>query len=179
VKTLKISLLALVSALSLAACDREGALGPGGLREGRFDGEITGALDGRITGDALSGSTEAQWHDLIVLTDFASGLEVTVWHLDAEFFEGSHRIGDGFEDEVVASVEVLDTGEFFDSVEGTVVIDDEDGNGVRGTLRFTAESDRFAGDFVTVDVDFNTDFDPDLDLNLSPRLNVSATATRK
>lgn len=171
---LKIRVLAaLVSALSLAACDGDG-LGPGDLNVGRFDGEISGALDGRITGEALSGSTEPGFHDLIVLTDYASGIEVTIFHVDDEFFEGTHSIGDGFEDEVIASVEILETGEFFDSRSGTLRINDADGAGILGSARFSAESVDFPGDFVTVDVDFNTDFDSGLDFNLSPRLSVSA-----
>ena len=176
---LRIPALALAGALSLAACDSDGGVGVGDLREGRFEGLIEGVLDGRLLGDALSGSSTAGYHDLIVLTDYAAGVEVTLYHVEDEFFEGRERIGDAavFDESVVAWVEVLDTGEIFESFSGTLDIQDASSAGLDGIARFNAESTDFPGDVVSVEVAFRTFYDAGLDASLSPSFSASAKVT--
>lgn len=176
---LRIPVLALAGALSLAACDSDGGVGVGDLREGRFEGQIDGVLDGRILGDALSGSFTAGFHDLIVLTDFAAGVEITLYHADDEFFEGRERIGDAavFNESVVAWVEVLDTGEIFESLSGTIDIQDASSGGLDGIARFSAESTDVPGDIVSVEVAFRTFYDGGLNANLTPSFSAGAKVT--
>lgn len=161
---LKIPVLALLGAMSLAACGDGNGTGLGDLREGRFEGEIEGVLDGRITGDAYSGSTGFDFHDLIVLTDFVNGVEVVIWNAEDEFFEGRAPIGDAafFDEEVVAWVYLLDDDEEFESLSGTIDIDEITSNHIDGTARFSAESTTSTGDVIQVDVAFRTFFDTDL-----------------
>lgn len=163
-KMLKIPVVALLGALSFTACGDGGGTGIGDLREGRFEGEIEGVLDGRITGEAYSGSTAFDFHDLIVLTDFANGVEVVIVNAEDEFFEGRAPIGDAafFDEEVVAWVYLFDTDEEFESLSGTIDIDEVTSNNIDGTARFTAESTTSSGDVIEVDVAFRTFFDSDL-----------------
>jgi hypothetical protein len=172
---LKIPVLALAWALSLAACGNDGGTGIGDLQEGRFAGDLNGVVDGRITGDALSGSYAFGYHDLIVLTDYASGVEVTLFHDTDEFTEGRDPIGDAavFSEDVVAWVELLDTGEEFESVSGTIDIESALANGIDGTAHFTAESTDVPGDVITVDVAFRTFFDGDLNANRTPSFSIT------
>jgi hypothetical protein len=173
---LKKSALALLGALSLAACDGDGGTGVTGLRRGQFEGEVSGVLDTGLRGDAESGYAIAQGvHDLIVLTDFANDVRVVIYHQEDEFFEGRWRIDDEtrFDSEIVAYVEDMRTGETFSSVEGTLDLEDVNSGGIEGSAIFTAESDTEFNDFVTVDVVFNTDFTSNIDFNLSASLSRS------
>ncbi|HEX2211059.1 MAG TPA: hypothetical protein VHG93_25475 [Longimicrobium sp.] len=180
-KLLKISALALVSALSLAACGRDGLTGPGGLRNGQFDGVIAGTLNGRVEGRAVSGSTVSGFHDIIVLTDHAEGIEITLFHEDDEFYEGSYSIGDAVfgSRPIVAYVRLLDTGEWFDSLEGVIYLDDVYSGGIVGRASFRAESDEVAGDILDVDVEFAAAYAGRINFNLSPSLARGAKATTR
>ena len=175
-KTLKISLLALTSALSLAACVRDGVTDPDVLSFGQFQGWIQGTLDGSLSGEARSGSSTAGFHDLIVLTDHRQGLEVTLYHDTDEFTEGHYRIGDGvtFDENIVAYVRVLDTGEYFDSLDGDIQLSVVRGDAIIGSARFRAESDEVFGETVDVEVSFHTGYDSRLDFNLSPSFSAGA-----
>jgi hypothetical protein len=178
---LKISVLALVSALSLAACGRDGLTDPDDLRTGQFEGQISGTLDGWVEGEALSGSTSQNLHDLIVLTDYEQGIEITLYHAWDEFYEGRFPIGDAvLEDEdIVAYVRLLDTGEWFDSVDGVIDLHDVRGSGIAGTASFRAESEFDSREILDVDVSFVTDYDGGIDFNLSPSFSVRAKPTSR
>jgi hypothetical protein len=178
VKLLKISALAMVSALSLAACGRDGVTNPGGLRNGQFDGQIAGTFGGRLEGEAVSGSTTSGFHDIIVLTDYAEGVEITLFHDTDEFYEGRFLIGDAItmNRPIVAYVRLLDSGEYFDSLEGDIDLYDVDGGGISGSARFSAESDEVIGDIIDVDVTFVTDYAGHISFNLSPSFSASAKA---
>lgn len=170
-KTLKISALALFSALALAACGGDGGTGPGGLREGQFEGEIRGVLDTGLAGDAESGYYSIQgFHDLIVLTDYARGLQINIYESEDEFSGGRWTIEDeeDFDSRIVAWVEDLETGETFGSVSGTLDLDRVRSGGIEGSAVFTAESDDVFGDFITVDVVFSTDYVGGFSFNRSP-----------
>lgn len=173
---LKISALAISSALSLAACGRDGLTGPGGLRIGQFDGQIAGTLNGRLDGEAVSGSTVSGFHDVIVLTDYARDIEVTIYHDTDEFYEGRFAIGDAvtMNEPIVAYVRMMDTGEYFDSLSGVIDIYDVYANSIEGTASFSAESDEVFGDIVNVDVSFATDYAGRINFNLSPSLSRGA-----
>jgi len=181
VRMLKISVLALASALSLAACDRDGLTDPDDLRDGQFEGVISGSLNGRLDGEALSGSTVLNLHDAIVLTDYEQGLEIAFYHASGEFTEGRYAIGDPFvgNDDVTAYVRVLDTGEYFDSLDGFIDLDDVRGAGITGRASFRGESDDVPGDIVDVDVTFVTDYAGDIDFNLSPAFSAGAKSSAK
>ncbi len=171
-KTLKISALALLSVLTLGACDDEGGTGPGGLRQGQFEGDISGSLDIGVAGDADSGyGFRPGEMDLIILTDRTRNIEIVFYDSEGEFREGRRTIEDenDFESRTIGYVVDLDTGESFGSVSGTMDLDNITESGrIQGSARFTAESDDFDGDFITVDVAFNTDYAGSLDFNLSP-----------
>lgn len=180
-KLLKISAIALVSALSLAACGRDGVTDPIGLRIGQFDGQIAGTLTGRLDGEAVSGSTVSGFHDIIVLTDYAQDIEVTLYHDTDEFFLGRYPIGDavtGYQP-IVAYVHLLDTGEWFESLHGVIDISGVHTNGLEGTASFSAESDEVIGDIVNVDVTFVTDYAGRIDFNLSPSLSRAPKAATR
>ena len=167
---LKISALAIAAALSLGACGRDGLTGPGGLRIGQFDGQIAGTLGGRLQGEAVSGSTVSGFHDIIVLTDYEEGIEITIVHETDEFFLGHYPIGDAVNGylPIVAYVHLLDTGEWFESLHGDIEIVATHTNGFEGRASFSAESDEVIGDVVNVDVSFVTDYAGRIDYNLSP-----------
>lgn len=176
-KTLKISVLALVSALSLTACDDDNGTGPDDLRRGQFEGEISGSMDVDVRGDAESGfAFNEQFHDLIVLTDLQRNIQVSIFESEDEFVEGRFQIDDETDPSsgIIAFVQDLDTGKFFNSVSGTLDIDDVTSNGIRGSARFTAESEDAPGVLVTVDVVFNTDFQGDISFSRSPSFSVGA-----
>ncbi|HEX5872868.1 MAG TPA: hypothetical protein VFY65_20695 [Longimicrobium sp.] len=175
-KTLKISALAILTALSLGACGRDGIADPGDLRIGRFDGQIAGTLGGRLEGEAVSGSTVSGFHDIIVLTDYAEGIEITLVHETDEFYEGRFRIGDAVADDepIEAYVRLLDTGEWFDSLDGVIDVYEVRGGGISGTASFRAESEDVFGDVVDVDVSFATDYAGRIDFNLSPSFSAGA-----
>lgn len=171
-KTLKIAALTLVSILTLGACDSDGGTGVGGLSQGRFEGEIEGVLDLQLAGSARSGYgfTENET-DLIVLTDVARDIEITIFDSEGEFRAGTRAIepDDDFSSRIVASVLDLRTGETFGSVNGTLDLDRVTSGGrIEGAARFTAESYDVFGDFVTVDVVFNTSYAGGIDFSLSP-----------
>ena len=65
-------------------------------------------------------------------------------------------------------MEDLETGETFGSVSGTLDVDRMRSGGIEGSARFTAESDDVFGDFITVDVVFNTDYVGGISFNRSP-----------
>jgi hypothetical protein len=180
VKLLKISALAMVSALSLAACGRDGLTDPTGLRIGQFDGQIAGTLGGRLQGEAVSGSTTSGFHDIIVLTDYAEGIEITLYHDTDEFYEGRFPIGDAvsMNRPIVAYVRLLDTGEYFDSLEGDIDLYEVRGGGISGTARFRAESDEVIGDIIDVDVAFVTDYASHISFNLSPSFSAGPKSGR-
>jgi hypothetical protein len=170
VKTLKIPVLALFAALSLAACDGDGT-GAGDLREGRFEGDISGALDIRVDGDAESGDRfNTGDHDLILLSDFSRGIQIVLYDSEGEFREGRRTIEDeeDFRSRIIGYVVDLETGESFGSVNGTLDLHRVHRGGIEGSARFTAESDDVFGDFITVDVVFNTDFTTSIDFSRSP-----------
>ncbi len=177
---LKISAMALASALSLAACDGDGITDPGDLRVGQFEGQIAGTLDGRLDGEAVSGSTELNLHDIIILTDYQQGIEVTLYHDTDEFFEGRFPIGDAVveDEEIVAYVRLLDTNEWFDSVDGVIDLHDVRGGSIAGTASFRAESEDVPGDIVDIDVAFVTDYAGNIDFNLSPSFSAGAKSPR-
>ncbi|HEU0298507.1 MAG TPA: hypothetical protein VFR37_03615 [Longimicrobium sp.] len=177
---LKISGIALAAALSLAACDGSGVTDPIDLREGQFGGEIRGTLDGWLQGTALSGSTTAGFHDLIELTDYSQRIEIILYHDTDEFYPGRFPIGDGYvmNADIVAYVRDLDTGEWFDSLDGVIDLYEVYGGGIRGTAAFRAESEDFPGDVVSVDVDFATAYDGSIDFNLSPSFSANANAAK-
>ncbi|HEX6367342.1 MAG TPA: hypothetical protein VF006_00335 [Longimicrobium sp.] len=177
-KLLRISALAIASALSLAACDRDGVTDPGDLRIGQFDGQIAGTLGGRLDGEAVSGSTVSGFHDIIVLTDYAEGIEITLYHDSDEFYEGRFPIGDAIamNQPIVAYVRLLDTGEWFESLDGVIDLYDVHGGGIEGIASFRAESDEVLGDVVDVDVSFVTDYAGRINFNLSPSFSASAKA---
>ena len=158
---LKTSVLALASALSLAACDRDGLTGPGDLRQGQFEGQISGTLNGALFGEAISGSTMLNLHDAIVLTDYEQGIEVAFYHSTGEFEEGRYPIDDAVfgDGDILAYVRVLDTGEYFDSLDGVIDLHEVRNIGIAGTASFRGESDEVAGQTVQVDVSFVTDYD--------------------
>jgi hypothetical protein len=170
VKLLTISALAAAAALSLGACGHDGLTGSDGLRIGQFDGQIAGTLGGRLEGEAVSGSTVPGYHDIIVLTDYAQNIEITLYHDDDEFFLGRYAIGDAVTGylPIVAYVRLLDTGEWFDSLHGVIDIAGTHTNGFDGTASFSAESEEVPGDIVNVDVSFITDYAGNIDFNLSP-----------
>jgi hypothetical protein len=174
---LKISVLALAGALSLAACDRDGVTGPGDLYEGQFEGQISGALNGSLDGEALSGSTVLNLHDIILLTDYQAGIEIAIYHSTEEFTEGRYSIGDGAFDDIVAYVRLLDTNEYFDAVDGVIDLQDVRDIGIAGTATFRAESDQ-DGAIIDVDVAFVTDYDGRIDFNLSQSFSAGAKASR-
>ncbi|WP_420129580.1 hypothetical protein [Longimicrobium sp.] len=180
-KLLTIFVLALVSALSLAACGRDGLTGPGGLRNGRFDGQIAGSLGGRLEGEAVSGSSVSGFHDVIVLTDYAEDIEITIVHDTDEFYEGRFSIGDAIAQNqpITAWVRLMDTGEYFDSLNGVIDLYRVDGGGIEGTASFSAESDEVFGDIVNVDVTFATDYTGRIDYNLSPSLSRAPRAAAR
>lgn len=171
-KTLKIPALALLSVLALGACDDDGGTGPGGLVQGRFEGEISGSLDIGIAGEADSGYGFQQGEvDLIILTDRSRNIEIALFDSEGEFTAGRRSIEDenDFDSRIIGYVVDLDTGESFGSVSGTLDLDNVTGGGrIQGSARFTAESDDFDGDFITVDVAFNTEYAGSIDFNLSP-----------
>lgn len=180
-KTLRNSALALVSALTLAACDGDGGTGVGGLREGQFEGEITGVLDTDLSGEARSGYAVVQGlQDLIVLTDHARDVQVAIYEAEDEFSEGRWRIDDenDFDSRIVAYVHDMATGETFSSVSGTLDVADVRRGGIEGSAVFTAESDDFDGDLITVDVVFHTEYTNDISFSRSPSLNASAKISR-
>jgi hypothetical protein len=172
---LKISVLAMASALSLAACDRDGLTGPGDLREGQFEGQISGTLDGALYGEALSGSTSLSLHDAIILTDYEQGIEIAFYHTSGEFREGRYPIDDAIfgDGDILAYVRVLDTGEYFDSLDGVIDLHDVRNIGIVGTASFRAESDEVAGETLNVDVSFVTQYDGRIDFNLSPSFSAA------
>jgi hypothetical protein len=174
VKTLKISALALFSVLSFAACDDVGGTGVTGLRQGQFEGEISGVLDIGLSGEAVSSYAVREGvHDLIVLTDYSRNVQVVIYETEDEFFEGRWTIEDeeDFDSRVLAYVEDLETGESFGSVSGTLDLVDVRGSSIEGSAIFTAESDDFPGEFITVDVVFRTDFERNVGFNLGPSLS--------
>lgn len=176
---LRISGIIIASALSLSACDGDGLTDPGGLRIGQFEGQIAGTLDGRLDGEAVSGSTVSGFHDVIVLTDDRRGIEITLYHDTDEFFEGRYRIGDAvaMDEPIVAYVRLLDTGEYFDSLDGEIDLHDVHGGGIEGTASFRAESDEVFGEIVDVDVAFSTDYTGNISFSLSPSLSVGAKSS--
>ena len=170
-KTLKIGALALFSAASLAACDAAGGTGVIGLRQGQFEGEVSGVLDTGLQGQARSGYAVVQGvHDVIVLRDDVRNVEVVIYDSEDEFAEGRWTIDDeqSFSSRMVAYVQDLESGETFSSLSGTLDLLDVRRNGIQGTAVFTAESDDFPGDFVTVDVSFHTSFSSSVDFNRGP-----------
>jgi hypothetical protein len=175
VKTLKLSALALLSALSLAACDGDGGTGVGGLRQGQFEGEITGVLDIGLAGDAESGDYISTDHNLILLTDVNRSIQIAIYNFDDPYTPGSWAIDDEeeFDSRIVAYVLDLETGESFGSVNGTLTLNDVGGDGIEGSAVFTAESDEILGDLITVDVVFDTDFTSGIDFNRSPSFSTS------
>lgn len=175
-KLLKICALAMAPALTLAGCDAGGISGPGGLRSGQFDGQIAGTLGARLEGEAVSGSTVSGFHDVIVLTDDEEAIEITLYHDTDEFHEGRFSIGDAvtMDRPIVAYVRLLDTGEYFDSLDGVIDLHDVHGGGIRGTASFRAESDEVLGDVVDVDVSFVTDYAGRIDFNLNPSFSTGA-----
>ncbi|HEX6911094.1 MAG TPA: hypothetical protein VF142_11900 [Longimicrobium sp.] len=176
-KTLKISALAALSALTLAACDGTNGIGPGGLRQGQFEGEVSGVLDTYVQGEAESGYAVSQdFHDLIVLTDYTRDVQIAIYESTDEFFEGRWSIDDetGFDSRIVAYVQDLETGETFSSVSGTLDLDDVRSGSIEGRALFTAESDDFNGDFITVDVTFSTRYDGNIGFSLSPSFSAGA-----
>ncbi|HEX6039729.1 hypothetical protein [Longimicrobium sp.] len=175
-KTLKISAVALVSTLSLAACDGDGGTIVGGLPRGQFEGEVSGVLDTSVRGQAESGYAFVQGaHDVIVLTDFTEDVQVVIYDSEDDFREGRWTIEDenDFDGRVLAYVEDLRTGETFGSVSGTLDLGDVRSGGIEGRATFRAESDDSFGDFITVDVDFSTTYRGDISLNRSPSLSRS------
>lgn len=171
-KTLKITALALASILSLGACDSDGGTGVGGLSQGRFEGEMEGVLDLQLAGSAQSGyGFVADETDLIVLTDVARDIEITIFNAEGEFRSGTRAIepDDELNSRIVASVLDLETGETFGSVTGTLDLDRVTSGGqIEGSTRFTAESYDAFGDFVTVDVVFNTRYAGGINFSVSP-----------
>ena len=130
-----------------------------------------------MQGQALSGSTVAGFHDLIELTDYSQRVEIILYHDTGEFYPGRFPIGDGYamNADIVAYVRDLDTGEWFDSLNGVIDLYEVYGSGIRGTATFRAESEGYPGDIVDVDVDFITVYDGGIDFNLSPRFSASPT----
>jgi hypothetical protein len=173
---LKISVLALASALLLGGCDRDGLTGLDDLDPGQFEGQISGTLDGALFGEAVSGSTMLNLHDLIILTDYEQGIEVALYHSSGEFEEGRYPIDDALygDGDILAYVRMLDTGEYFDSLDGVIDLHDVRNGGIVGTASFRAESDEVAGETVDVDVSFVTQYDGSVDFNLSPSFAVGA-----
>ena len=180
-KTLRISALALVSALSLAACDGDGGTGIGGLRQGQFEGEVSGVLDTGVAGEAESGYAVVQGlQDLIVLTDRVRGVQIAIYESEDEFFEGRWSIDDESDSfaRIIAYVQDLETGETFGSVNGTLDLVDVRSGGIEGSAIFTAESDDFPGDFITVDVIFHTDYRSNISFSRSPSFSVGEKTAR-
>ena len=72
-----------------------------------------------------------------------------MYHDTDEFYEGRYPIGDAItmNRPIVAYVRLLDTGEYFDSLEGDIDLYDVRGGGISGTARFRAESDEVFGDY--------------------------------
>lgn len=177
-KTLKISALALFSVLSFAACGDDGGTGPGGLREGRFEGDVSGELDIRLDGQAESGDYfNSGDHDVIVLYDAERNIEIGIRDTEGEFNTGRRTIEneDDFDSRYVAYLIDYDTNDSYGSVSGTLDLDRVTSGGVEGAARFTAEHDDFSGEFVTVDVIFNTDYNSNIfSLSRSPSLSRSA-----
>lgn len=180
-KTLKISALALVSALSLAACDGDGGTIVGGLPRGQFEGEVSGVLDTSVRGEAESGGAFIQTaHDVIVLTDFTEDVQIVIYDSEDNFREGRWTIEDeeDFDGRVLAYVQDLRTGETFGSLSGTLDLEDVRSGGIAGSASFRAESDETFGDFVTVNVDFNTDYSNNISVSRSPSTSASPAPRR-
>lgn len=179
-KTLKISALALVSALSLAACDGDGGTLGGGLPRGQFEGEVSGVLDTFVSGEAESGSVFIQGgQDVIVLTDFTEDVQIVIYDSEDDFREGRWTIEneDDFDGRVLAYVQDLRTGETFGSVSGTLDLQDVRSGGIQGGASFRAESDDTFGDFINVNVDFSTDYSGNISVSRSPSPSTSPRRT--
>jgi hypothetical protein len=172
-KLLKIP--ALVCALALAACDRS-STGVEDVRAGEFEGDVSGDVRASLRGEAYSGSTISDYHDLIVLNDPSEGAEIVFYHTSDEFVrEGSLSIRDNVDLEyangVVAQIDI--DGRFYVATSGTMNLRDVTTENVDGTARFRAvELDEFdepvPGSEVVVDVAFRADYAGAIDFNLSP-----------
>ncbi|HEY0022629.1 MAG TPA: hypothetical protein VGB24_06950 [Longimicrobium sp.] len=177
-KLLKIP--ALLCALALAACDRS-STSVEDVRPGEFEGDVSGDARASLRGEAYSGSSIGDYHDLIVLNDFEEGAEVVFHHTDDEFaHEGSISIRNNvdleYDNGVVAHIEVR--GRFFVATSGTMNLRDVTANNVDGTARFRAvELDEFdrpiAGSEVVVDVAFRADYAGAVEFNLSPAFSAA------
>jgi hypothetical protein len=183
-KLLKIP--ALVCALALAACDRS-STSIEDVRPGEFEGDVSGDASASLRGDAYSGSSIGDYHDLIVLNDPSEGAEIVFYYTDDEFaHEGSISIRNNVDLEyangVVAQIEV--DGRFFVATSGTMNLSDVTVDNVDGRARFRAvEMDQFdipiSGSEVIVDVAFRADYAGAVDFNLSPAFSAArARASR-
>ncbi|CAA9313064.1 MAG: hypothetical protein AVDCRST_MAG89-1250 [uncultured Gemmatimonadetes bacterium] len=172
--------------LALAACDR-GSTSVEDVRPGEFEGDVSGDVSASLRGDAYSGSSIGDYHDVIVLNDPSEGAEVVFYYTDDEFArEGSLSIRNNIDLEyangVVAQIEV--DGRFFVATSGTMNLRDVTVDNVDGTARFRAvELDQFddpiSGSEVIVDVAFRADYAGAINFNLSPAFSAaSAKASR-
>jgi hypothetical protein len=177
---------ALVCALALAACDR-GLTDVDDVRPGEFEGDVSGDVRASLRGEAYSGSSIGDFHDLIVLNDPGEGAEIVFYHTDDEFArEGSisirNNIDLAYTDGVVAQIDI--DGRFYVATSGTMNLRDVTTENVDGTARFRAvEIDQFdrpiSGSEVVVEVAFRADYAGDIDFNLSPSFSAApAKASR-
>ncbi len=128
-------------------------------------------LDIELNGEAESGDYyDSGDHDVIVLYDAARGIEIGILDTEGELNTGRRTIEneDDFDSRYIAYVTDYDTGETYGSVSGTLDMDRVNSGGVAGAARFTAENDTEFGEFITVDVIFNTEFNSQISFNRTP-----------
>lgn len=164
--------MTVLAAAAVAGCD-DGGTFVDDVAPGTFEGRVSGTVDGRVDGRAASGSSVAGYHDVVVLTDFRTGAEITLYHATDEFRRGTVRIEDFETGTVIADVYFADSRRLFTSTSGTLELVEVDGRGIDGTARFRAvELDGFGdpiyGSEVVVDVAFRTDYDPQVTFNRVP-----------
>jgi hypothetical protein len=177
-KLLKIP--ALLCALALAACDRS-STNVEDVRPGEFEGDVSGDVRANLRGDAYSGSSASDYHDLIVLNDLGEDAEIVFYHTDDEFVrEGSisirNNIDLAYANGVVAQIEI--DGRFYVATSGSMNLRDVTPDNVDGTARFRAvQLDQFdrpiSGSEVVVDVAFRADYAGGVDFNLSPAFSAA------
>jgi hypothetical protein len=173
VKLTRISALLVAAVLPLAACDS--GTDPDDLDFGEFRGDVSGEFSADLNGRANSGITQGftGGQDQILLSDAGEGVQIAVFHQDAEFVLGTSPVGPDDEVGVTAAIFFEDAGRAFLATSGTMVIDEITTGGILGSIAFSAvEFDINTGqtlsDRVSVDVVFNTDFSTSCCFNRAP-----------
>lgn len=171
------------AAVAVAACDSGGTF-VDDVRPGTFEGRVTGDVSANVDGRAASGSSVDGYHDLILLTDFDTGAEITLYHVTDEFRAGRFTLGDFDTGEIIADLYFPSSGRYFTSFSGSIDLEDVSRSGIDGTARFRAQEvddfgDPIFGSEVVVDVAFRTDYDPLFTFSRSPMTATVAPARSK